>query len=157
MYGFHSFFRTSHSRGMVPQVEHSNQANQSFVVQLRTICDSVLYAYLSKIADTAEKRHYLDLSYTAVQDSDILDSKQLDKFLSHLHKFEILDLHLSIFQPYDLRDLLVTMSPLYWLSYYLHGFRSDPERSKEFHYEGGLLHALVATRYMRFFRTFDSR
>ena len=147
-----------HTTEAVPQFRNSNQVTHGFLVQLRTICDSVLYAYLSKVADTEEKRHYLDLSYTAVRYPGVFYLEELDKFLNHLHKFEIMDLHLSVFQPYDLRVLLVAMSDHYWLSYYFHDFRSDPERSKEFHYEGGLLHAFVATRYMRFFRTtFDSR
>jgi hypothetical protein len=126
-------------------------------VQLRTICDSVLYAYLSKVADTAEKRHYLDLSYTVV-DRKVLISGGSDKFLDDLHKFEVLGFHLSVFQPYELRVLLVTIRDFCFLSNYFKNFRSDPERSKAFHYDDTLWHTSVATRYMKCLRTpFDSR
>ena len=139
----------------LPQVEDLSQATQdsAFVVQLRTICDSVLYAYLSKVADTAEKRHYLALSYTAVENPEVVVLGDLDRFLNHLHKFKILDLHISVFHPYDLRVLLVTMSYFYSLSDYFKTFISDRARSKEFHYDVGQFHTLIATRYMRYLRT----
>ena len=139
---------------LVPQVEDLAQATQDshFIVQLRTICDLVLYTYLSRVADTAERRHYLDLSCTVLQVA-VPYFRDLDAFLDNLHKFEALDLHLSIFQPYNLRVLFVTISDFCRLSGYFKSFRSDPERSKEFHYEDGLWHAFVATRYMQFLRT----
>ena len=131
-----------------------SQATQDsdFVVQLVTICDSVLYAYLSKVADTAEKRRYLDLSCTVVN-KEGLYSMNLDEFLDNVHKLGGIDLHLSIFQPYDLRVLLATIWHCRFLPNYFKNFRSDPERSKEFHYGVGLVHAFVATCYMRFLRT----
>ena len=135
---------------MVLQVEYLAQ-DSDFVVQLMTNCDSVLYAYLSKIADTTEKRHYLDLSCTTVV-GGLRGRLNFDIFLDDLHKFEVLDLNLSVFQPYDLRVLLATIGDHFILRDYFKNFRSSPERSKEFHYEGGLWHAFVATRYMRFLR-----
>ena len=126
-------------------------------MQLRTICDSVLYAYLSKVADTAEKQHYLRALCTAVEVSNLRFS-EVDPFLHILDKFKIFDLHHSIFQPDDLHALFATIT--YWspLLDYFREFRSDPERSREFYYEDGLWHAFVATRYMRFLRTLsDSR
>ena len=153
-------FQLLASEALIPQVEHLSQATQDsgFVVQLRTICDSVLYAYLSKVADTTEKRDYLDLSYTAVQNRELLILGDLDRFLNHLHKLGVLDLHLSDFQPYDLSVLLAATINFPSVWYYLKNFRSDPERSKEFYYDHGVWHAFVATRYIRFCRTpFHSR
>ena len=144
MYCIHSF-KLQTAEVLVPQVE-----DRDFTEQLAAVCDPVLYAYLSKVADTAEKRRYLNLSCTVVNTGYLGD---LDTFLDRLHKFEILDLHLSVFHPYDLRVLLAAGCHLYSLWNYFDRFRSDPERSKEFHHESGLWHALVATRYMRFLRT----
>ena len=139
---------------LVPQVQSASQATQVIIVQLRSICDSALHAYLSKVADTAKKRHYLHASCTAVDERALEWFKlmEFDPFLEDLYKFKIFDLHLSIFQPYNLRVLLTTMSSRFALSDYIRRFRSDPERSREFHYEDGLWHAFVATRYMRFLR-----
>ena len=115
------------------------------------ICDSVLYTYISKVADTAEKRRCLDLSCAVACGSDSID---LVLNLEELGMFGILDLDLSIFQPYDLCLLLGTIG---WnfshLWRYFMNFRSNPERSKEFYYQSGPWNALVATRYMRSFRT----
>jgi len=122
-------------------------------VQLKTICDSVLHAYLSKIADTAEKRHYLHVLCTA---GDVAGFTNLDTFLDKLHELKVFDLQLSVFQPYDLCVFLITMNYPVGLSYYFRSFRSDPERSREFHYEEGLWHAFVTTRYMRFYRTLSN-
>ena len=143
---------------LVPQLEYLHQAtteDSAFVMKLRAICDSVLYAYFSKVADTAEKQHYLHLSCTVIDKQPFPD---LDEVLDDLQKFEILDLHLSVFQPYGLRVLLVAIRHVSSVFMYFKNFRSDPERSKEFHYEGGPLHAFVAARYMRSLRTmYDSR
>ena len=126
-------------------------------MQLGTICDSVLYAHLSKVANTAEKRHYLHALCTAVDTQD-LDFCELDKFLDILHKFKVFDLHLSVPELYDFRVLLFIMGQTFGLSDYFRRFRSDPERGREFHYEEGLWHTFVATRNMRFLRTLsDSR
>ena len=146
------------AEALVLQVEHSTKAIQDFIVQLRTICDSVLYAYLSKIADTAEKRHYLHALCTAVEGRQ-LSSREVHTFLNLLHKLQIFDLHHSVFRPYDLRVLLAPMSDYCsTLWQYFWTFRSDPERSREFHYDPGPWHAFLATRYMRLLRTLsDSR
>jgi len=140
------------AEALVPQVESVTQATQDIVMQLRTICDSVLYAYLSKVADTTEKQHYLGLSCTVFGAITLPHSDGLDTFLDNLHKLEVLDLHLSLFQPHALRPFLVTINPHFCLSLYILEFRSDPERSKEFH-KGDLFDAFIATRYMRFLRT----
>jgi len=81
------------------------------------ICNSVLYAYLAKIADNAEKQHYLDLLCMVVE-REGHESRDFNMFLDNLHKFEVLDLHLSIFQPYDLRILFTSMCHFIYLSGY---------------------------------------
>ena len=141
------------AEALVPQAQHPTQATQDFIVQLRTICDLVLHAYLSKIADTAEKRHYLHALCTAVQGSGWTT---LDSFLNMLHEFKIFDFDLSVFQPHYPRVLLATLKTSSDLSFYFEKFRSDRERSREFHYEEGLWNAFVATRYMRFLRTLSN-
>ena len=60
-----------------------------------------MYAYLSQIANTAEKRHYLHVLCTPVDRQELLDVGVLDTLLDELHKFKVLDFH-SVFQPYDL-------------------------------------------------------
>ena len=137
-------------RHLFPQVENSAHATQDLITQLRTICDSVLHTYLSRVADTAEKQRRLHVSFTAV------DGKwgmfgDLDRFLENLHKFKVFDF--SVFQP-DLSVLLVTMSGSSDLSDYFRSFISDPERSGVFRYKEGLWHTFVATHYMRYLRTF---
>ena len=146
------------AEALVPQVEHSTQTSQDFVVQLRTICDSVLYAYLSKVANTAEKRHFLHASCTAVA-AKHPTFRTVDTFIDFLDKSKIFDRDHSIFQPYNLNVFLAIMSRSTALVMYFRKFTSDPERSREFHYEDrGLWHAFIATRYMRFMRTLsDSR
>ena len=145
------------AEALVPQVHYSPQATQDFFVQLETICDSVLYTYLSKVANTAEKRQYLHVSCTAVNDLHPRDLGELDRFLNDLHESRIFDLHHSeIFRPFDLRVLIFLMSTWTGLRRYFWKFRSDPKRSKEFHYEHALCHAFLATRYMRFLRTLSN-
>ena len=141
------------AEALVPQAQHPTQATQDFIVQMRTICDPVLHAYLSKVADTAEKRHYLHALCTAVQGSGWTS---LDSFLNMLHEFKIFDFDISVFQPHDLRVLLDTLNTFNGLSSHFKNFRSDRERSREFHYERGLWNAFVATRYMRFLRTLSN-
>ena len=83
-----------------------------------------------------------------------------DSFLDMLRQFKIFDFDLSVFQPHDIRVLLVTLKgtlgACYGLSFYFKNFRSDLERSGEFHFEDGLWNAFVATRYMRFLRTLSN-
>ena len=124
--------------------------DSDFLVQLRTTCDSVLHAYLSKVADTAEKRYYLKLSCSVVGSSP----RCLDVLPDYLCRLGILDLHLSDFQPYNLCFLLAARCHLNSFRNYFAGFRRDPERSKEFHFEYFRWpgYAFVATRCMRFLR-----
>ena len=98
------------AEALFPQVQCSTQAIQDFVMQLKTICDPVLYSYLSKVANTAEKRHYLQVACTAVDGLYARDLGELDTLLDDLHEFKVFDLHHSVFRPYDLRVLLVPMS-----------------------------------------------
>ena len=138
-------------------------------VELKTICDSVLHAYLARIADTAEKRHYLYFLWTVADSYGVENGvsksfpeslEDFDTFLEDLQRFKVFDLYPSLFeQSYDLRVLLVTMVDcVSVLPHYLRGFRSDQERSREFHYDVGLWSTLVATLYMRYLRTLsDSR
>jgi len=148
------------AEALVPQVGPLTWYIRSsdFALELRKLCDPVLYAYLSKVANTAEKRHYLHVSCTAVAKHGLYLREGVDAFLGDLHVVKALDLYLSVYQPYDLRVLFATLSNRCRLWNYFKSFRSDPERSREFYYEGGLWHAFVATRYMRFLRTLsDSR
>jgi len=89
---------------LVPQVENPTQATQDIVVQLRTICSPVLYAYLSRIADTAEKQRYPHVSCTEVDGKRTI-FRDLDMFFENLHEFKVFDL--SVFHSDDLRVLLL--------------------------------------------------
>jgi len=124
------------------------------------IRDSVLHAYLSKIADTAEKRHYLHVSETAVHAIYCGFRHNFDPFsrtlLGDLYELKVFNLKPSDFQPYDLCILLVIMDRESVLSDYIKGFRSDPQRSREFHYEPGVWITFVVTRYMSYLRTLSS-
>jgi len=111
-----------------------------------------LYPYLSKVANTAEKRHYLHVSCTVIDETPI-SFEEVASFLDVLYEFKVFDLDLSVFQPYDPCVLLVTMGSGSGLADYFRIFRSNPERSREFYYEDGLWNAFVATRYVRFLRT----
>ena len=97
-------------------------------MQLRTICDSVLYVYLSKVADTAEKRHYLHLLWTVVE--GLPSTPDLDTGLDILHIIKILDLHFSVFQPYSLRAILVALRRGSSMCPHVGSFRSDPNEAK---------------------------
>ena len=99
---------------MVPQVK--NSTHQDFFVQRRTIRDSV-YSHLTKVADTTKKRYYLDHTCTTIY-GEGLYAGDLDTFLHNLLKFKVLDIHLSVFQPDDFRDLLLTMTRASDLSSY---------------------------------------
>lgn len=131
------------------------QTIQDFVVQLRMICNSTLHAYLARIADTEDKRQYLHFSCTAAD--AYLYRKKMDMDLTHRALYEILEgfeLQPANFAPSDLRigSLILTTHMTYhgsFLSGYLLNFRSDRERSREFHYDAGMWSAIVATRYLR--------
>ena len=153
----HSFSPNPTAEALFPQVQCSTQATQDLVAQLETICDSILYSYLSKVANTAEKRHYLHVSCTAVYELHPRDLEEFNMFLDDLHEFKVFDLHHSVFRPYDLRDLLVPMSTWSHLFDYYWNFIFDPKRSKEFHNENGRpCHGFLATRYMRFLKTLSN-
>ena len=107
---------------MVPQVESPTQATQDFAAQLRTICDPVLHTYLSKVADTAEKRHCLQGLFIAVEETEM---PGLDSFLDMLHEFKIFDFDLSVFQPHDIHVLLLALKvppAFHGLSFYFWNF-----------------------------------
>ena len=130
---------------------------QDFVVQLRITCDAVLYAYLSRIADTAEKRRYIYVAYT-VYDRLMFcsDFEGFLKFPDGPYKLKVFNPHPPDVPPYDLRVLTTLQDRRLGLRGYFWRFSSDPERSREFYYEGGLWNAFVATRYMRFLRTLSN-
>ena len=138
---------------LVPQVESVPHATHDFVVQLRMICDSALHAYLSKIADTGEKRDYLHVSRIPINAMYPSFQDDFDTFLDDLHKLRVFDLQPSDFQPHDLRPLLVTTNDQSLLSDYIEQFISDPKRSREFHCEPGVWVTFVATRFVRYLRT----
>ena len=94
------------AEALVPQVESPTQVTQDFAAQLRTICDPVLHTYLFKVADTAEKRHYLHVLCTAVEAAI---TRRLDSLLDMLHEFKIFDFDLSVFHPHCPRVLLATL------------------------------------------------
>ena len=142
---------------LVPQFRNLTRPTQDFVVQLRVICDSVLYAYLSRIADTAEKRQFIHVAYTVFYPKlDPFDLEDFKMVLDGLYKMKVFDPHPSDFPPYNLRVFLLTMGHWFSLSDYFRSFRTDPERSREFCYEGRLWNAFVATRYMRYLRALSN-
>lgn len=143
---------------MVPQYETFSLANQDFLVELRTLCDSVLRAYLSKIADTAEKRNYLHALYTAAITLRLpIDSRSLEAFLDDIT--HILELYPPDFRrcgsPHVLLDATNHWKVLHRVNY-LRDFLWNRERSKLFHYDPALWNAVVAARYMRYLRTTTS-
>ena len=148
-----AFFPSSNlqtAEAPLPQVENLTQASYDFVAQLRTICDSVLYAYFSKTADTADKRRYLHDLYKEIGDGPLSPLfKDFNTFLDYLDKSKIFGLQLSIFHPYDLRVLLNILYNWSLLSFYFKNFRSDPERSKEFYYKDEFWDGFAALRYMQ--------
>ena len=128
-------------------------------MQLRTICDSVLHAYFSKVADTTEKRHYLHALQAAMVNNGIYPrARDLFIFLHDpVHKLKVFDVHPSDFQPYDLSILLAIMGDRSVLGlYYMRDFSADPQRSKEFYHEAGLWITFVVTRQMRYLRTLSN-
>ena len=142
-----AFFQLAPAEALVPQDETSSPANQSFLMRLRTLCDTVLRTYLSKIADTAEKIKYLHVLYTAAADTTLRSMDTLKQFLDDIPR--ILNL---VFQPCG--NPRVLLDAQRWnIANYLRDFLQDRERSKSFHYDPGLWNADVAARYMRHLRT----
>ena len=140
---------------MVLQHETFSLANQHFLMWLRTLCDSVLHAYLSKIADTPEKRNYLHVVYSAAITSSVLTDSSLDLAVFFDDITQILGLYPPIFQrcgnPHVLLDATRRWKVLAHGNY-LRDFLLNPERSKLFHYDPGLWSAVVAVRYMKYLR-----
>lgn len=142
---------------------------QDFVMRLEMICDSTLYAYLSRIADTAEKRQYLDFSCTAARVyagcHDVRMSHEtltgFDLFLEHLQNLADSGFNLRPADsgpcPFRLL-LLASMDNMSSLWGYLWGFRLNPERSGEFHYDIKMWSTVGGTLCMRYLRKLsDSR
>jgi len=136
----------------VPQDEIFSLVAQDFLMQLRTLCDSVLHTYLSKVADTAEKRNYLYALYTPLKGSRLGTSLEgsLDDIV------QILELYPPTFQPCEDHRLLFIVendcrNPS--ITKYLGDFVRNPERSRSFHYDPGLWSTLVATRCIKYLRT----
>ena len=138
---------------MVPQCETFSPENQDFLMQLRTFCDTVLHTYLSKIADTAEKRSYLHVLYTAADVSRTMGS--FEGFLNDMT--QILELYPPTFQPCAGNPLVLINTARRWDDWfqanYLRDFLRNPQRSKLFHYDPELWSTVVAARCMRHLRT----
>jgi len=135
--------------GSVAQYETFSPANQDFLMQLRTLCDSVLHTYLSKIADTAEKRNYLHVLYTAAADVAFRPIDILEGVPDLYAIPQILELSPPMFRPCRNPRVLFDEKCIN----YLRDFLRDPERSKLFYYDPGLCSAVVVIRYMRYLRT----
>lgn len=123
------------------------------------ICDSVLHAYFSKVADTAEKRHYLHVLQASMVNNAIYPRTRDFIIFQHdpVHTLKVFDLHPSDFQPYDPNVLLAIMqNPSVLGLYYTRSFSSDPQRSREFYHEAGLWITFVVTRLMRYLRTLSN-
>ena len=145
------------AEAVIPQYETISPENQQFLVRLRTRCDSVLYAYLSKIAGTPEQRNYLHVVYTIAAADDVLQPEDSDELEATLNKItEILKLHPPTFQPcgspYVLLDATSHWKVLHRTNY-LRDFLSNPERSRLFHYDSGLWSAIVVVRYIKYLGT----
>jgi len=123
-------------------------------MQLGMICDSVLYAYLSKSADTAAKRHNLKLLVSQAAVDAIY--QPFDSFRNHLHELKVFDPQPSDFQSYDLSVLLVILQNRSVLGQYVRTFRSNPWRSREFYYETRVWITFAVTCYMRYLRTLSN-
>jgi len=129
--------------------------NQDFLIQLRTLGDSVIHTYLSEIADTAEKRNYLHVFYTATIAFRLVDPLGLEASLSDMT--QILELYPPTFQPCRNPCVLLTSTSSWkvlgsWQTNYVEDFLSNPERSKLFYYDLELWSTFVAARYMRYLR-----
>ena len=149
------FFRLIPAETMVPQYETFSPTNRDFLMQLMTLCDSVLHTYLSKITDSAEKRNHLHVLYSA---GDALGLQtDAEAFLNDV--ILILEPCPPTFQPcMNPRVLLHTIWRDTHVANYLRDFLRDPERSGLFYYDPGLWSAVVAARYIRYLRiTFKLR
>ena len=128
-------------------------------MKLGARCDSVLHTYLSKIADTTEKRNYLHVLYTTAITLRLpMEPGSLKTFLHDVT--QILDLYPPTFQPCNNPHVLLR-STWQWdiqtQANYLRDSLSNSERSRLFYYDRGLWSAVVAARYMRYLRTSNLR
>jgi len=150
-----TFFSLDPAEAAVPQGENFSPVTQDLLMQLRMLCDSVLHTYLSKLADTAEKRNYLHALYTAV------DGSRLGGCLEEpLHQIvQILEIYPPTFQPWeDCRLLSIATNNLFTdfnpsITNYLRDFVQNPDRSRSFYCDPELWGTLVVTRCMRYLRT----
>jgi len=136
---------------LVTQREECTPATQELLMRLGTHCDSVLFNYLSKLADSPAKRNHLWVAHTI---------ERLYKFsrwsFARLSRF--LDFHASDF-PLSLgwedfsKYLCLREDPSRLLRDYLDNFLSDSGRSKIFHYDRGQWNTFVATLSLRCLRT----
>ena len=90
-----AFFELGLAEAVVPQYKTFSSANQDFLMQLMMFCDLVLHNYLSKIADTPEKRNHLHALYTTADTLGLVGS--LEAF--HNDIIRILELYPPTFQP----------------------------------------------------------
>ena len=134
---------------MIMQGEEFSPRTQDVFKRLRSLCDSVMHSYLSKIADTEEKRNYMHVVCTAVEGKGLMVMGNLNLLVDDLPR--VLDLHPSIFQPCeDLRVFLAAIANASLLSGYLMDFLSSRERSRMFYYDPGLWNSFIATRLERY-------
>jgi len=128
---------------VVAQHETFSPANQYFLMELRTLCDFVLHTYLSKIADTAEKRNYFHVVYTTADTLPLVSA--LKPFRNDIP--QILRFYPPTSQPCRNPRILLDARHV---ADYLNDFLWDPERSKLFYYDPGMWNAVVGARCMRY-------
>ena len=131
---------------------------QEYVIRLGTLCDSVLFNYISEIADSPAKRDHLWVVHTIVLQQHGMDGIWFEfeegGDFERLSRF--LDFHTSDF-PLALETegfkKFFGLRQAYLLGDYLNKFLSDPGRSKVFHYDRARWSAFVATLTLRCLRT----
>ena len=148
------FFWLVPAEAVAPQYVAFSPANWDFLVQLRTLCDSVLHTYFSKIADSSEKRNYLHVLYSA---GDALGLRMEVKAFRNDMAL-ILEPYPPTIQPCrNPRVLLHTIWQLNaHVANYVRDFLWDPERSRLFYHDPGLWSGVVARCYVRYLRTTSS-
>lgn len=141
------------AEALTPQYEEFSPRTQDLFKTLRTLCDSVVHSYLSKVADTEEKRNYVHAMCTAVEEIWLMG--HLNLLGDDLPR--VLDLNPSLFPCEDLHVFIATITDTSLLSGYLRDFLSDRERSRMFHYDPGLWNVFVATRLKRYLETTSNK
>ena len=158
-----TFFQLNPAEALVPQYETFSSANQDFLMRLKTLCDSVIHTYLAKIADTAEKRSYLHVLYTAVDCASWVVGPSLEVFPDYAIS-QILALNPPAFQPCGNPNVLLNWRATNpWTGQhsqcranYIRDFLWNPERSRLFHYDPGQWNAVVVARFVKYLRTSPS-